>query len=497
MATSYTNLGGSGDRSAAIVVTAVGGATPGNFLVDGSLTDTHYWFNSSTGCSIEFWFPGKTIIDEAKFYQSNAASHGTWKWQGSNDRATWTDIGGTFTLGGVTTQTLTSLSGNTTAYFFYRLLQVSGTASGSPYIHEFEFKTDIAGTTTNYLNALGSGNRTSAITVTSSGITFFGAPSVLVNGSLNTELSWNAAAATGNWVQFDLGAAVLVQQARFWLDRVSAQGDWKLQGSPDASAWTDLSGAVTLGATAANQPFVTPFFATANTTDYRYYRLLGVSGSRTNSPYVLEVEFMASAGAAAGQGRVTQDAIELLTQPAPSGRVTQAVVEVLGGSASSLATGRVSQAPVEVLSMPSGAPSQVSQSLVELLFENLPIASRVSQLVTEVVSGVPHPVVSQALVETLTYPPHPVRVTLVGVEVLYPHRGPMRVTELAVEVFYPRHVLTPLTQYAVELFNGAPRLVRATQEAVEVFLTVPPCVTGAFPVDDAPAGGSCPASELP
>lgn len=57
----------------------------------------------------------------------------------------WTDIGSTFTLGGATTQTITTLSGNTTGYRAYQLTGVSGTANSGPYIHEFEFKIDDAG----------------------------------------------------------------------------------------------------------------------------------------------------------------------------------------------------------------------------------------------------------------------------------------------------------------------------------------------------------------
>jgi hypothetical protein len=69
-----------------------------------------------------------------------ADSHGTWKWQGSNDDSSYTDIGSSFTLGGSTTQTQTELNGNVTAYRYYKLLGVSGTCTDTPYLEEIEFK---------------------------------------------------------------------------------------------------------------------------------------------------------------------------------------------------------------------------------------------------------------------------------------------------------------------------------------------------------------------
>jgi hypothetical protein len=142
MATSYANAGGTGNRTSIITVTynpvGIGGAG-GTALINGNTADSSSWFNSLT--FLQFEFSGfKKIIDEAKFYQSNTTSHGVWKWQGSNDGSAWTDIGGTFTLGGVATQTFTTLAGNTTEYKFYRILKVSGATSTSPYTYEFEFK---------------------------------------------------------------------------------------------------------------------------------------------------------------------------------------------------------------------------------------------------------------------------------------------------------------------------------------------------------------------
>lgn len=148
--TSYSNTDGQGNRTSSIVVsgssTLLAGGTWDN-LVDGATasnaTDS-IAFNavavSGLNITFDFGVGASRIINEVTWKQGSAASHGTWQWQGSKDNATWTNIGATFTLGGATTQTQTTMSANSEGYRWYRLLGSSGTASGAPYIQEVEFK---------------------------------------------------------------------------------------------------------------------------------------------------------------------------------------------------------------------------------------------------------------------------------------------------------------------------------------------------------------------
>lgn len=153
MATSYTNRGGSGNRTSIVTVTqssptvlTVIGALSN--LVDGDTADHNLFFNNSITLSSTYWFQfdfgaGQTyIIDEVKYYQSNTTAEGTWQFQGSNDGTNYVNIGSSFSLGGVATQTITAMSGNTSGYRYYRFLGVSGTTSDSPWVSEFEFKID-------------------------------------------------------------------------------------------------------------------------------------------------------------------------------------------------------------------------------------------------------------------------------------------------------------------------------------------------------------------
>jgi hypothetical protein len=149
MTQSYTNSGGTGNRTGLISVTttaSLGAGSIGN-LVNGSQGNDLWWANSQSGRELVFNLGGTGFtrrITEAKWYQDVASTHGDWKWQGSNNGSTWTDIGTTFTLGG-TLQTITTLSGNTNFWRYYRLLQVSGATSSSPFLREIEFNIDDGG----------------------------------------------------------------------------------------------------------------------------------------------------------------------------------------------------------------------------------------------------------------------------------------------------------------------------------------------------------------
>lgn len=142
--TSYDNPGGKGNRTALIAVirTVEGHGYPVE-LVDGSFGQFG-WFNSAenTGKYFQFDFGegASKIIDEAKWYQSNSATHGSWKFIGSNNGSDWADVGSEFTLGGSEVQTITGPNGNTTGYRYYQMIGVGGVTSGSPNWEEIEFK---------------------------------------------------------------------------------------------------------------------------------------------------------------------------------------------------------------------------------------------------------------------------------------------------------------------------------------------------------------------
>jgi hypothetical protein len=116
---------------------------PASWLVAGNFVNSLWWDAEATaGKYIKFDFGASAakVITEAKFYQGMTDAHGVWQWQGSNNDTDWTVIGANFTLGGVLTQTITTLGENATLYRYYRLWGVSGTTSNTSYIRQFEFK---------------------------------------------------------------------------------------------------------------------------------------------------------------------------------------------------------------------------------------------------------------------------------------------------------------------------------------------------------------------
>lgn len=149
-ATSYSNTGGSGNRAGVITVTHNGftTGTPSQ-VVDGTISTPGNGCYPPTSTSLvgdylqfDFGVGASKVIDEAKLYnQSGYSLGGTWQWKGSNNGSTWTNIGGTYNDTTAGTQTIATLSGNTTGYRYYRFEATAGTTGGSvPWWTEFDFK---------------------------------------------------------------------------------------------------------------------------------------------------------------------------------------------------------------------------------------------------------------------------------------------------------------------------------------------------------------------
>jgi hypothetical protein len=151
MTTSYSNFGGSGPRS--WITVALSGFGPGGCapptgapLVEGThgtddCTHATAWDALGTAAEIKFDLGLARVIDEFKWYQSGTANNGTWKWAGSNDDSTYTDLHTGFTLGGAASPVVYSYT-NTTVYRYYKLIQTGGNTSAVDWIEEIEFKID-------------------------------------------------------------------------------------------------------------------------------------------------------------------------------------------------------------------------------------------------------------------------------------------------------------------------------------------------------------------
>ena len=294
VATSYSNGGGTGERNSIILASSSSGALSSGAvmaLINGT-TNNETWLTAgalSGSVYLRYDFGIERVVDEAKFYQSSATAQGTWKWQGSDDASSWTDIGSSFAIAASTTQSLTELNGNTTAWRYYQIVGVSGSTSAGPYVQEMEFKIeDLPASSTSYANTGGTGDRQATITETTT-VTWNGTFSKIIDGDTTESTHWMTSGANaGLYIRFDFGSGKFIDQVKWYQSSAVSQGIWKWQGSDDASSWTDVSNPFYLGAVAATQ---TICLYPANATSYRYWQIIGVSGSASSGAYQCEVEF--------------------------------------------------------------------------------------------------------------------------------------------------------------------------------------------------------------
>ncbi|TAN55358.1 MAG: hypothetical protein EPN20_20335 [Magnetospirillum sp.] len=148
-ATSYANPGGSGDRTATVAISSgsTGAAwttAPTGALVDGATggNDGHPNYTDALGNWVVFDFgaAAANYFSEFKIWQqtTNPAGADTWKFQGSNDNATWADITAAFGRG-ITNGLAIAANGNYGPWRYVRLICV-GAGSTNDILYEVDFK---------------------------------------------------------------------------------------------------------------------------------------------------------------------------------------------------------------------------------------------------------------------------------------------------------------------------------------------------------------------
>lgn len=145
MATSYSNPGGTGNRTASITASATTALFNDNSLIqqflNGSFANATYVPDGTAfiGKNITFDFGTGKVVDEVRLIVEIANSQATWQPSGSNNGTDFTDIGSpvAFTVANSALLTFT----NSTSYRYYRLTGSSGTVSQT-WWQEVEFKID-------------------------------------------------------------------------------------------------------------------------------------------------------------------------------------------------------------------------------------------------------------------------------------------------------------------------------------------------------------------
>jgi hypothetical protein len=149
----------------------------------------------------------------------------------------------------------------------------------------------------NYASPYGTSDRRDVITIThSNGLMLHDdVLSFWVDGNFNQFVNeFKATPVNGKYIQFQFEDAIIIDHIKHYqFYGYPTQGTWQMQGSNDAIEWVNIGDTFTLGGVVGSYP--DPAFKeidfSINTTQYTYYRLLGVSGDGSNYALQLEFEF--------------------------------------------------------------------------------------------------------------------------------------------------------------------------------------------------------------
>lgn len=255
-------------------VSAVAGDTVADLVATSSETGTIYWYVSLSA------IPPATVEDlaantpNAVYYLSGACIAAT----PTSQQATGLTNGVTYYLHTVAKDSFNNYSSITTTAGF----------------------TPVASIATSYSNVGGSGNRTGdgsiAITYSPANL-IVGTISQMYNGITNSGTNYfNSRTIAGTeWIRFDFGTPRFINEAKFYQETTANQGTWKWQVSSDGTNFTDLvdgsSNPITDALGGAIVDTLTGLANQTNTTAYRYWRMLAVSGSLISAPDIYEFEF--------------------------------------------------------------------------------------------------------------------------------------------------------------------------------------------------------------
>ncbi len=150
--TSYANSGGTGDRTGSVTVTTSFTWDDGisSNLVDGATGNSNADAVDEPGAGstaitdggyIQFDFGSGKYIDEVKVIHGSSTTHGVWKFRGSNDGSSFTDLATSLDWNtGGTSQTFTIPAYGQTYRYFRWEKQGTGTNWPNTWLKEFEFK---------------------------------------------------------------------------------------------------------------------------------------------------------------------------------------------------------------------------------------------------------------------------------------------------------------------------------------------------------------------
>lgn len=204
---------------------------------------------------------------------------------------------------------------------FHDLLGIDTTATDAIYLAEVKAFGTQELSDFSYGHPQGTGDRTSLIAITGSGISWGdGSYARLIDGALHGNNWHYSSSVSGTQITLDFGTPRYFQQVRFHPDGIF-HVIMKVQGSSDAVSWLDI-GSLAAGSLSNSSPQFYDIHAQYQTVPFRYVRMQGVSGEWGNGRHTVEIEFkMASELGSVAARQITSSVVQEAATPADEARL--------------------------------------------------------------------------------------------------------------------------------------------------------------------------------
>ena len=116
----------------------------------------------------------------------------------------------------------------------------------------------------------------------------------------------NGVNAANLYIRFQWAATQLITAWKWYGQGAASNGTWKWQGSDDGSTWTDVGSSFTLSHINGVVEETTPLGS--NATGYKYYQLIGVSGTLGSAGNNVEIQFKQAGQTFNATGTLISDA---------------------------------------------------------------------------------------------------------------------------------------------------------------------------------------------
>ena len=231
---------------------------------------------------IEIQLDAPADVSAMCYFQSNDETHGVWEVQAFNGFVFQT-VADNVTLGGSKFQIIPFTTEVNTAVIKIVPKTQAGNTTGTP--------SDIYGLAFAEANKASfsyvGGDRTGSWTITSDVNFTNGSAANLINTYSTTQDTYFTAsqAAASKHITIEIPAAKVINTLRFRQQTSTTHGVWDIETSTNGSTWVTRASNITLGGDPDSV-----YALTIDQTAYSFIRLVGVSGTMSNSPWIYDID---------------------------------------------------------------------------------------------------------------------------------------------------------------------------------------------------------------